>query len=81
MPLIIYGLSGVHANTDAHIYFGGMKVISKNQVCALACSRRVPGLEIVHPYWHGIRYCVSYWQVIVYMTPSRCLCLFVTIMQ
>ena len=44
MPLVIYGLRGghthththahTHTHTHTHTYFGGMKVISRNQVRA-----------------------------------------------
>ena len=38
MPLVIYGLRGgdthTHTQTHTHTYFGGMKVISRNQVPA-----------------------------------------------
>ena len=48
MPLVIYGRGGGHTHThththaQAHTYFGGMKVISRNQ----ASGQHAPGLKI-----------------------------------
>ena len=51
MQLVIYDLGGGHTHRHTHTYFGGTKVISRNQAHA---SLRAPGLKMAVTIIHGV---------------------------